>query len=179
MKRILIVALCGIACAGAAFGQGGIIWCCPSSSCDSGNFLDLGDASVVRVYIFHMFTLGATMSEWRLSVPSDWEFIGDTKYFGDVAGTSVEGCTVSYGGCLTGNLMLVRASFFGSPDLNGSPPCSLIRIVAAPGNDGVLMLDCAQNVNLIPGGIGIINDNGRCPSPVASTTWGQIKTLYE
>jgi hypothetical protein len=182
MKRILIVALCGIACAGPAFGQGGSIMCFSSSSANSINFRDFGDQSVVRVYIFHMYLYdrGATRSEWRLEVPSDWELIGDTKYFNDVVGTSVEGCVVSYGGCVTGDLILIRASFFGSPDPAGTPTCTLIRVGAAPGNAGVRMVDCAENNIRIPGGEGVVNGDGTCePGPVASTTWGQIKTLYQ
>jgi hypothetical protein len=181
MKRVVLIAV-ALMLAGtvASYAQQGSIQVFSNSSGTSCDFLDLGDASVVRVYIFHMYTTGSGASQWQLNVPADWEFIGDTKYFTLVIGTSVDGCAVSYGGCNYGNLLLIRASFFGSLAIDGTPPCTLITIGAAPGQPGVRSVDCADNSYVIPGGAGIVNSDGTCDCdvPVSESTWGAIKAQY-
>jgi hypothetical protein len=180
MKRVVwIVVALMLAGTVVSYAQQGSIMVFSSSNAMSCDFLDLGDLSVVRVYIFHMYTAGSGASQWRLAVPADWEFIGDTKYYELVIGTSVEGCAVSYAGCASGNLLLIRASFFGSPAIDGTPPETCIGIVAAPGKAGVRTVDCADNPYLVPGGSGRVNSKYDCVVPVQESTWGSIKAHYQ
>jgi hypothetical protein len=181
MKRVvLIVVALVLAGTAASYAQQGSIMVFTGTTPNSCNFLDPGGGSVIRVYIFHMYTTGSTASQWKLNVPSDWEFIGDTKYT-FVIGRSVDGIAISYGGCTSGNLLLTRASFFGSPEINGTPPCTRIWIGAAPDQPGVRSVDCADNSYVIPGGAGIVNSDGTCDCdvPVTDSTWGAIKAQYD
>jgi hypothetical protein len=181
MKRVVLIAVAlMLAATVASYAQQGSIMVFTNTNANSCDFIDLGDLSVVRVYIYHMYTAGSGASQWMLEVPADWEFIGDTKYYTLVIGTSTEGCAVSYGGCASGDLLLIRASFFGSPLIDGTPACTYISIVAAPGQPGVRSVDCVDNSYVIPGGQGIVNSDGTCDCdvPVSESTWGAIKAQY-
>jgi hypothetical protein len=156
MKRLLFFTLIGILCASVAFGQGSImVFSDPAAT--SCNFTDVG--GLVQVYVWHMFTTGATASEWMLDVTNvGWARLADLPEFDLVIGTSVSGVLIGYEACLQGNFQLMTVDFFGS----NADPCGLIGIVAAPAKYGVRSRDCNDNFLFIPGGQGRVNPDYTC-----------------
>jgi hypothetical protein len=132
---------------------------------------------LIPVYIFHVNSTGATVSQWKLDAPATWSHLGDQADFPLVIGTSIDDCSVSYGSCAVGSFKLMTVNFFGS---GLEAPCTLFGIVGAPGKAGVQIIDCADNRYFPPGGSGIVNPDGtcQCDVPVEDTTWGGIKALY-
>jgi len=176
MKRILLIGVCLVFGASMAFAQNGSIAVFSDPGGSSCSWTDVGPA-VQPVYVFHVFSPGATASEWQLNGPATWSHLGDNSEFALTIGTSISGVSVSYGGCLAGNFMLMTVNFFGS-GLEGA--CTLFNIDAAPGKTGIQVIDCSDGRAFPPGGAGIVNTDGTCDCsvPVEETTWGGIKALY-
>jgi len=159
-----------MACANPAFAQNGSISIFSDLDASWGEWT-IGPSGFAPVYVFHMYTSGATASEWRLSVPADWNHLGDIGDFFLTSGASVDGTSISYESCLAGHFKLMTVNFLGGP--NGTPDCTLIGIVDAR------VTDCTDGRTYALGGQGIVNPDGSCEiGPVESTTWGGIKALY-
>ena len=160
MKRLLLTAVIVACGAGVATAQNGAIIISSDVGATSCGFVDTG--SLVQVHVWHVYTPGATASEWMLDVTAaGWTHLGDTKDFELVIGTSITGAAVSYSACLQGTFKLMTVNFFGS----GAPACTQIGIVPAPGAAGVRAVDCAENAVIVPGGQGIANPDVSCPCP--------------
>ena len=174
MKRSVLIVLALMLTASMAFAQNGSIMAFSDPGASSCNFTDGG--SLVQVYVFHMYSPGATASEWMIETPG-WTHLGDQADFDLVIGTSISGVSLAYEACLVGNFKLMTINFFGS----AAPVCALVSIVAAPSKAGVRAVDCAENSVLIPGGQGRVNPDGtcQCSTPVGTSTWGAIKAQYE
>jgi hypothetical protein len=161
--------------AGAAFARPGNIMIFSDLSASDANWRDEFPA-LQPVYIFHMYTDGAVVSQWKLDAPDSWTHLGEQPDFELVIGTSIEDCSVSYGACMRGFFKLMTVNFFSA---GIEPHCTLMQIVAAPGKVGVQVIGCADDRHFVRGGEGIVNNDGSCPyGPVESTTWGRIKALY-
>jgi hypothetical protein len=176
MKRSVLIVLALMLVASMAFAQNGSIMVFSDIGASDCNWSDAAPA-LQPVYIFHMYSPGATGSEWMLTAPATWSHLGDQPDFALVIGSSVAGASVSYETCLAGNFKLMTVNFFGS-GLEGA--CTLFSIGAAPGKTGVQVIDCADGRGFPPGGAGIVNSDGTCDCsvPVNETTWGGIKALY-
>jgi len=177
MRLLVVLTVLVVLMPGVAFGQGWIMVFSDPSATDC-NFTDTG--GLIDAYVWHMYSPGATASEWMLNVINvGWTHLFDTPDFDLVIGKSVDGVAVGYEACLQGDFRLMTVNFFGS----NADPCGLIGIVAAPAKYGVRSKDCAENVHYIPGGEARVNPVPGCwcgtpPSPVESTTWGKVKALY-
>ena len=179
MKRAMIIACCIVFGASMAFAQAGSVGVFTDPGANGCNFVDT--AGLVQVYINHVYTTGATASQFKLDVPAGWVHLGDTWNFTTIIGVSISGVSVAYGACLADNIALGSINFFGS----AAPECTMISIIADPtapsGNiEGV---DCAEPANKFfpTGGAGRVNHTGACDCnvPVEDTTWGGVKALYQ
>ena len=171
MKRILLIGVCLVFASSMAFAQGSImVFSDPGAT--NCNF-SYGPSGFAPVYVFHMYTPGSTASEWKLNLPPGFTHLGDISNFALTIGASVNGTSVSYGGCLGGNFMLMTVNALGAP--TGTEPCTLITI------SDVQSIGCASDRYFPPGGAGVVNNDGTCDCsvPVQETTWGGIKSLYQ
>lgn len=179
MKRVLLLTV-GVVCVfGSAFGQdvGSI-----DIFSDPG-FSDCNITSVAapfHVYVAHTnAVVGATAVQFLLEVPADLLYVGETSPYTLKIGTSISGVSISYSACKTGTFLLLDVSFLGG----STPACALMSIVPGPGDDQVQVADCnSQSVFLPLAGQARVNDDGSCTCnylPVAETTWGGIKALYQ
>jgi len=177
MKRSVLIVLAFMLFASVAFAQNGSIMIFSDLEGSNCNWADGGPA-VQPVYVWHMYSPGATASEWQLNGPASWSHLGDNSEFALTIGTSISGVSVSYGACLSANFLLMTVNFFGS---GIEAPCTLFGIVAAPGKPGIQVIDCSDGRAFPPGGAGIVNSDGTCDCdvPVDETTWGGIKALYQ
>ena len=176
MKRFLLIGVCLVFCASMASAQSGTIAVFSDANGTGCNWTDIAPA-LQPVYIFHVFSAGATVSQWKLDAPATWSHLGDNSPFALVIGTSIDDCSVSYGTCMTGSFLLMTVNFFGS---GLEAPCTYFGIVAAPFKEGIQVIDCADGRAFPAGGQGIVNPDGtcQCDVPVEDTTWGGIKALY-
>ena len=160
MKLLLLLAVVFACSAGIASAQNGSISISSDPGATDCGFVDGG--GLVQVYVWHVYSPGATASEWMLDVTSaGWTHLGDNKDFELVIGTSITGVSISYETCLQGTFKLMTVNFFGS----SADACTLIGIVAAPGKPGVRVVDCAENSAFVPGGQGRVNPDASCPCP--------------
>jgi hypothetical protein len=180
MKRAMIIACCLVFGASMAFAQAGSIGVFSDAGATSCNFVDGG--GLVQVYISHVYTDGATASQFKLAAPAGWTHLGDTWNFTTVIGTSINGVSVAYGACFVGPIALGVVNFFGA----AAPGCTMIAIVADPASPSgdIEAVDCAlpDPGKMFPtGGAGRVNSDQTCDCnvPVQDTTWGGIKALYE
>jgi hypothetical protein len=172
MKRSVLIVLAFMLFASVAFAQNGSIMVFSDLGASNCNWA-LGAGGFAPVYVFHMYTPGATASEWRLSVPAGWNHLGDQSDFFLTLGASVDGTSISYEVCKQGNFKLMTVNFLGSAPAD--PACTLIGIV------DIQVINCADGRVFPPGGSGILNSDGSCDCdvPVEETTWGGIKALYQ
>ncbi len=178
MKRSLLIGLCLLVGAGGAFAQvTGSISVAADMMFMECNVVDAG--ALVQVYLGHVYTDGATASQFKLDVSATgWVHLGDMWAFPTVIGTSISGASVGYGACMAGTIYLGMVNFFGS----SAPECTYISIVADPSSlsgeiEGV---DCSETKFFPTGGQAIVNSNSscNCGCPVEETTWGRIKATY-
>jgi hypothetical protein len=184
MKRFVITVAIAILVAGAASAQSaGTIKISADMQGTACNLVDTG--GLVVVYLFHVDHDSASASQFMLDVTdTGWNWLGDNIAFGAVIGATVIGVSIGYGNCLAAPVYLGSVNFFGT----STTDCTEIRIVADPlarsGNiEGV---DCSETMTFPEGGGAYVNFNncqpslGGCwsPTPVESSTWGAIKSLY-
>lgn len=174
MRRSLLIAFFLVISAGTATAQRDRIYVFADPMAYDAFFIDNG--GLISVYVFHMYSDGATASEWMLDVTdAGWSHLADQPTFDLVIGTSIAGVSIAYEVCLGHDFLLMTVIFFSySP----APPCTEIGIVAAPGKAGVRAVDCAENAVVVRGGKGRVNWNSSCRVPIETTTWGRVKALY-
>ena len=187
IKRSLLIAFCLVLCASTAFAQRGlgsidVFTDLTSFSCD---FTDTGGLLQVHVFVTHAND-GTTAAQWMMKIPSAWTYLGTTSPFQTVIGDPLNGISIAYGQCLTGDFLIATVNFLGD---GGSPVCSHIRIVPDPTAPSGLIeiVDCQTEPEkwlFYPLGVGVVNGDARCPCggwpwPVQETTWGKVKALYQ
>ena len=180
MKRSMLIAFCLLFGASMVFAQAGAVGVFSDAGGTNCNMVDAG--GLVQVYINHVYTTGATASQFMLQPPVGWTHLGDMWNFSTVIGSSILGVSVAYGGCFSGPIALGVVNFFGA----SSPSCTIISIVADPAAPSGLIegVDCAlpDPGKFFPtGGSAVINPDGTCDCsiPVRDTTWGGVKALYQ
>lgn len=195
MKKLLIV-VCGLMlCASAAFGQGIASECIclyydlAYTQC---NYVDAG-AALVPVYAVHMFSPGATASQWRLITGGGFNctYTGEIVHMPTSIGSTPAGISLGYGGCLVSPILLVTINYFC---MGTSPECAWLQVVGDPGSGSGLIeiVDCSFTAWIAcanyAGGDGVgctitMNGNETCPCvdgpcPTEESTWGRVKALY-
>lgn len=189
MKKVLLLSLVVLLSASVAFAQlpGGAVGVYMDESGSSCNFVDSG--GLVSFFLYHLSSPGATAIEFLMDL-SNFNF---ANYFGDSSpftlkqGAFYEGCSIAYQACLSGNIYLGSANFFGA---GTTATCARIYVTAhpipsSPGATTPLAIDCADPSNIVEvsGSMGIFNNDGSClctgSVPVQESSWGQIKSLYQ
>jgi hypothetical protein len=179
---VLIVAMVAIALqagtASAALGAIAIFRDAAGTNC---NITD-APSGYAPVYMFHVYTTGAKGSEFKLVVPAGWTHLGDIEQFEATVGTPLEGVSIEYGACRTGNFLVYQSNFLGD---GSSPVCSAtVRIVASPNaaSGRVEGVDCEDVTRVMTVENPWVNSDGTCfcgQPPCETTTWGQVKALFD
>lgn len=176
MKRSVLIAFMLVLSASMVFAQAGSVGVFADVAATDCNFVDAG--GLVTVQIVHVYTPGATASQFKLEAPAGWTHLGDTWNFATVIGSSVVGVSVAYGACFVGPIALGAINFFGG----NLAPCTLFSIVPDPASlsGEIEAVDCESFKVFPTGGSGIVNPDGTCSctTPVQETTWGGVKALY-
>jgi hypothetical protein len=154
----------------------------------AGASCDLLDAvpGLYNVYVVHVFTPGATASQFAVTWTAGMMFLSESPTAPYIKiGTCSQpgtGCAIAYGGCIGSPNMILTISFFAQLL---SAPCSMFHVIpdqTAPAKTSVLVTDCGDPPLLLnaTGGEAFVNNNGSCPCnvPVEETTWGGIKSMY-
>jgi len=186
MRRLLILTIAVLMCAGVAMAQGGFIGLYADAAGTECNVYDL-PTMVVEIYVVHQFAPGATASEFKVS-PVDganMTWLSDSVWSPFLhLGNSQDGISIAYRTCYSSPINILTITYLAQ---GLSATCSSYRVVpdptAYPAGE-IWMTDCASPTpNLLPAGGGLIyvNPNASCTCiiPVEDTTWGGIKALYQ
>jgi len=148
------------------------------------NGCDIQDvAGPVTIYTVHETHNGASALQYASPVPPCWTgavFVSDEPEFLAI-GDSQTGMALSYGGCLTGQV-LVNTMTILSQGL--APPCCALDVTPDPAapTGQIEGVDCALNTTHPAGAAAVINMDGSCPCGTTTTvetkTWGAVKALY-
>jgi hypothetical protein len=145
-------------------------------------------AGLITTYVVHVFTPGATASQFKLDCTTwnptgFWTHLGETYAYTSVLGNTQIGVAIAYGACIPGPNLLATVNWFGS---GLATPCSFCQIVADPTAvpPGIYVADCADPPNVVTatGGDVVINPvppDCVCDVPAEETSWGQLKALYK
>jgi len=185
MKRSLLIAVCLVFTASMVFAQppGSIgLFVDPNASvCDVYDQVP----GLVTIYVFHMYTPGATASQFMVDHVS-WgagtlTYLGETSPYGVIIGNSQTGISIAYGACVPSPNVLLTINYFGS---GLTPPCSYIQVMPDPAAipREIWVVDCQTPPNkaIATGGDVVVNPDPSCfcNVPVEETTWGRVKALY-
>lgn len=146
-----------------------------------------------KMYVFHVDTDGATASEFKVNLGAAFMavYLATEVHFDVAVGDPTTGISIGYGECLDttqGPILLAMMSFF---NLATTGPCAYVSVLPHPVTGNLAVVDCANNVQFALGGTLIVNPNTSCfcelvpfqPDCTAvatrTTTWGEIKALYE
>jgi hypothetical protein len=186
MKKFVLTVLAVAALAAPAAAQVGDISVYADAAGLSCSVMDnTAPFAFIDVYVIHKhLSGGATASQFRVDLTggSTMSYSGQTEGSGMLLiGNANDDLSVAYGGCLSGDLLLVTVRYVG---VGTSPQCSGIEVNPAPTApipNEVVLADCAFAYATVPTGAAIINENPGCICnvAVAETTWGAIKALYK
>ena len=132
--------------------------------------------SVLHVYVVHQdfFALPLGISfriERSAGFTGTW--LSESSPFTVVVGNSQTGVAISYGVCKTPPVLLLDIMYFAH---GTSGPCSSLASTAHPPSPSgrIEVNTCMEGVLAEPGRLRV-----NCTVPVESTTWGQVKALYQ
>lgn len=183
MKRLLLVTCGVILIAPIAWGQSGFI----------GLFFDQNysvpcrddlEVALVPVYVVHMWTPGATASQFMVIPGGGFSciFTGERIAVPVSIGSSLDGLSASYGGCLASPILISTMNYFCQ---GVSPACAYLMVVPDPAapTGQIEVIDC-NIVRLLGFGTkAYLNPTGTCYyyciQPTEQTSWGRVKVLYE
>ena len=186
MKKVVLLTVILLCCASLVFAQlPGSVAPFADPAGTSCQMTDIG--GIAYVYIFHLWTNGATASEFKVVLPACMIHLADTSPFALKSGLFKDGTSIPYQSCLLGPINLGSMLF----SMTGTcPPCTYITVIenpnslppASPGE--IYVVDCTPGVPQLLIGTGgelIVNPNPTCECdvPVEDTTWGQVKALFE
>jgi hypothetical protein len=122
--------------------------------------------------VVHKFSLGATYSRFKVTLPAGSVPFGFTTCNAYPAiGVWTSDISVAYGGCLTGSWCVgtILAQLTSGE----------VKVEAADGQSGVLYTDCDFVEKVAGSGSAwVAPATGPCPTPTAQSTWGSVKALY-
>ena len=185
MRKALLLSFALMLVASMAFAQAGSVGMFADPAGMSCNLLDLAPSGVKLYYVVHVYTTGATASQYMAKVPlcmtaTGAIYLADTNMFSVTLGNSQTGVAVAYGACLTGPIHTQTIQVFA---MGITPPCCYWPVTGDPNLPSGLIegADCSYVTFYPTGGVGIINSqpNCDCNIPAEDTTWGQLKALYE
>jgi len=200
MRTLRLALLVLSVAAATAMGQAGTIGIYGDTQGYSCNLRD-ATPGLTPYYIVHVNTPGATACQY--SAPAPWclraQWLSDTNYFPVTIGNSQNGVSVGYGACRTSPILVQAVNFF-TRGLSPSCCCYFVEADSTAVPPGIYVVDCADNLLVATGGMGIINstigcqcticaspecagalDAGGClhpPVPAQGTSWGRVKALY-
>jgi hypothetical protein len=186
MKKVLMMALALTMCAGAASADHIGIYGDPAGNQCWLSTLS-GPPASNNFYVVHKLNAGSTASQWKVNDTSGLfptTQIAPAGYL--TIGTWNTDMSIAYGGCVIGDHVILTLSFlwFGAP-ANCNQTLALVPAPTSPIPGEVALVDCAQpsgNLETATAGTGYNLPGcvtGSCdPNATASTTWGQIKSLY-
>jgi hypothetical protein len=182
MKKALLLSFALMLVASLAFAQAGSVGIFADPQGLSCNLVDQVPAGVKQYYVVHVYTTGATASQYRAKVPTCMTgtgamYLADTNLFGVTIGNSQTGVAVAYGACMVGPINTQIISVFG---MGLTPACCRWVVDGDPAVGQVSGADCAFIVFNPTGGQAMINPTSgcQCSIPTEDTTWGQVKALY-
>jgi hypothetical protein len=186
MKKFVLTVLAVAALAAPAAGQSGDISVYADAAGLSCSVADnTAPFAFIDTYVIHKhLSGGATASQFRvdLTAGATMTYSGQTEGSGMLLiGNANDDLSVAYGGCLSGDVLLVTVRYIG---VGTTPPCERIQINPAPTSpipNEVALADCAFEYAVVAQGEAIINEDPSCICnvAVAQTTWGAIKALYK
>lgn len=183
MKKVLLLTLGLLVFASAAFAQvGGIGLYTDTPGYVNCQLVDAG-AALVPIYAVAKYNTGSTGGQWMLVLGGGWNctYTGEIVHMPTSIGSTQAGISLGYGGCLTGDVLLVTINWFCS---GLSPACAFLEVVPDPAtsSDTIELVDCSFSlVENCPGSKLYVNNDGTCDVcglPSQQTSWGKIKTLY-
>lgn len=181
MAKSLTICLAILLCAGVAHGQAGHVSCYDDSlgmdTCFWDSFPGIRD-----VYVIHKATPGATASQWMVvNNGMQCTYLSESSPLVKV-GSAFSGISVSYGGCLPGDIVLLKITFYC---LGSTPNCAYLEVVGDPitPTGMVEVIDCSSQKLLGVGGRMYVNPDATCNYdwcvfPVEGSSWGRVKSLY-
>lgn len=186
MKKFVLTVLALVVVASPAFAQFGDISGYADAAGTSCNIVDNQPFAFIDVFFLHKNTSGATASQFTVTLTggSTFTYINSTEAPGMLRiGEANNDMSLAYGGCLTGDFLIVTVRYLGN---GGSAACSRVTLTPAPSTPipgEVAMVDCSVpsgELRIPATGQAIINPNVTCQCNVAvqETTWGGIKALY-
>ena len=184
MKKVILLSLVGFFAASLAFAQAGSVGIFADPAGVECDLWDIGDPGIRLYYVVHVYTTGATASQYRARIPtcltaSGADYLADTNMFSVTLGNSQSGVAVAYGTCLYGPIHTQTIQVFG---VGLTPACCRWIIDADPmlPSGKIEGSDCNYVVFYPTGGQGIVNPHSGCTCKIPSedTTWGHVKALY-
>lgn len=181
MKKVLLLSFALMLVASLAFAQAGSIGIFADPAATNCNLADAAPG-LGLYYIVHVFTGGATGSEWAATKPAchTGMWLSDMNQFAVVLGNTQTGYSVGYGACKIGTVHICTMQMFNS---GTTPACCLWQVVPHPANANgrIEGSDCNFDLILPTGGAAIVNSNTgcNCNVPTQDTTWGGVKALFE
>jgi hypothetical protein len=164
MKKALLLTLAIVLGAGQAFGQAGVI---ALYADDGGADCNLTDASpgMLFIYVIHTGTSGTTGSRWAAPLPACMTgvtWLSDTEVFPITVGDSQDVVAITYDGCLSGPLNILRINVFAQ-GLSGT--CCQYWVVPDPyvTSGEIEVVDCDSNTLFGQGALATVNGDGTCP----------------
>lgn len=175
MRRILIVLgvmLTSFLFATLVYGQAGTIGIFSDVS-GSDPTIEDRHPGIIKLYVVHMNTDGATACQFRARKPwcFDAEFLGDTNVFPCTIGNSQDFVAIGYGECLSGPIHVLTMNFFSQgrsePSCEYSiQPWSGWQFVWEDPAGLVQMVDCDFNLLDLDHQSAMINPPAdMCPQP--------------
>lgn len=180
MKKALLLSFALMLVASLAFAQAGSIGIFADPAGASCNLVDVNGLGLY--YIVHVYTGGATGSEWVATKPAchTGMWLSDQNQFSVVLGTTQAGYSVGYGSCKIGTVHICTMQFFNSGTTGN---CCLWKVLPHPANANGRIEGSDCNFDLITptGGAAYVNSNAgcNCNVPTQDTTWGGVKALFE
>jgi hypothetical protein len=181
MKKALLLTLVLMLGATMAFAQAGSLGIFADPAGASCNLVAGPASGLALFYVVHVFTPGATGSEYSAPKPACLtlaQWLSDSNAFPVTVGNSQIGVSVGYGTCRAAPILVQTLQYF---ILGPNPTCCRYPVLPHPVNGGPNVVDCADNLLVATGGQGIINSvvgQCVCDVPVQDTTWGSVKALY-
>jgi hypothetical protein len=186
MKKVLILAMAIVMCAGLAFAQdGGHIGLYSDVGYTDCNVDDSGALYTnVNVYVVHKDAVEGNTSEFAINRTWPTANPGTPDFGGNLTlGTIEGGIVITYVGCKAlPHLLATWPQFiFGQ-----APVCTQgMEVVASPlvvsGSGQIEVVDCNSTIHFATGGILTVNGDESCPCSVATqeSSWSRIKALYQ
>lgn len=186
MKKVLILAMAIVMCAGLAFAQdGGHIGLYSDMGWTDCNLDDTSALYTnVNVYIVHTDAVEGNTSEFAVNRTWPTANAGTADFGGNlVLGALETGIVITYVGCKAlPHLLATWPQFiFGQ-----APACTQgMEVVPSPlvqsGSGQIEVVDCNSTIHFGTGGILTVNGDDSCPCSVATqeSNWSKIKALYQ